>query len=317
LFSDDNLMARGVEGASAWPGRKISRDAGGAADRPRLAWRLTKGLMRVSLHISGGMAMAETANATLTGAIYPDLEGRTVLVTGGGSGIGASIVRAFARQKAKVGFLDIADEASRALVAELSGQGQAVHFEHCDLTDIDAVRRAIEAVRDKFGPIGILVNNAANDQRHKTEEVTPDYFDHAIAVNLKHQFFCAQAVLSDMQAAGKGAIINFGSVSWMIGQGGMALYTACKSAVLGLTRSLARDFGSYNIRVNAIAPGWIMTERQKTLWLTPEGEQELMQRQCLKRHLQPEDIARFTVFLASDDASACTNQQYVVDGGWV
>ena len=136
-------------------------------------------------------------------------------------------------------------------------------------------------------------------------------------MSLSHQFFAAQAVLPDMHAANEGAIINFGSVSWMVGQGGMAAYTAAKSAVLGLTRSLARDYGQYNIRVNAIAPGWIMTQRQMEKWLTPEGEVELMQRQCLKRKLQPDEIARFTVFLASEEASACTNQQYVVDGGWV
>ena len=147
--------------------------------------------------------------------------------------------------------------------------------------------------------------------------MTPEYWDNRVAVNLRHQFFAAQAVLPDMKAAGGGAIVNFGSVSWMVGQGGMAAYTACKSAVLGLTRSLARDFGPDNIRVNAIAPGWIMTRRQKELWLTPEGERELMDRQCLKRQLVPDEIARVTLFLASEEASACTNQHYVVDGGWV
>ncbi|MET0606938.1 MAG: SDR family oxidoreductase, partial [Beijerinckiaceae bacterium] len=136
-------------------------------------------------------------------------------------------------------------------------------------------------------------------------------------VNLKHQFFAAQAVLPDMKAAQAGAIVNFGSVSWMVGQGGMAAYTASKSAVLGLTRSLARDYGPFNIRVNAIAPGWIMTKRQIEKWLTPEAEEDLMRNQCLKRKLVPDEIAKFTVFLASDEASACTNQHYVVDGGWV
>jgi NAD(P)-dependent dehydrogenase (short-subunit alcohol dehydrogenase family) len=146
--------------------------------------------------------------------------------------------------------------------------------------------------------------------------VTPEYWDQRIAVNLKHQFFAAQAVLPDMKAAGAGSIVNFGSTSWMAGQGGMAAYTAAKSAVLGLTRSLARDYGPHGIRVNAIAPGWIMTERQVALWLTPEGEAELMRRQCLKRKLVPDEVARFTVFLASEEASACTAQHYVVDGGW-
>ena len=180
-----------------------------------------------------------------------------------------------------------------------------------------ALRRGVATGRDACGPITVLVNNAAHDERHRTEDVTPEYWDNRVAVNLRHQFFAAQAVLPDMKAAGGGAIVNFGSVSWMVGQGGMAAYTACKSAVLGLTRSLARDFGPDNIRVNAIAPGWIMTRRQKELWLTPEGERELMDRQCLKRQLQPDEIARVVLFLASEEASACTNQHYVVDGGWV
>ena len=250
------------------------------------------------------------------GAIYPDLAGKVVVVTGGGSGIGEAIVRAFARQGARVGFLDINSEASERLVADLAAQGKAVRFERCDLTDVPDLRGAIARLRADLGPVSVLVNNAAHDERHRTVDVTPEYWDGRIAVNLRHQFFCAQAVLDDMKAAGEGAIINFGSVSWMIGQGGMAAYTAAKSAVLGLTRSLARDFGAYNIRVNAIAPGWIMTQRQLDLWLTPEGEKELLARQCLKRKLVPDDIARFTVFLASAEAGACTNQHYVVDGGW-
>jgi NAD(P)-dependent dehydrogenase (short-subunit alcohol dehydrogenase family) len=250
-------------------------------------------------------------------AIYTDLEGKRVLVTGGGSGIGASIVRHFAAQKCKVAFIDIAVEASRSLVEELSAQGHAVHFENADLRDIAALRAAILRIRETWGPTEILINNAAHDERHATPDVTPEYWDDRIAVNLKHQFFAAQAVLPDMQAARAGVIINFGSISWMIGQGGMAAYTTSKSAVLGLTRSLARDYGPYNIRVNAIAPGWIMTQRQIEKWLTPEALKELELRQCLKRKIMPDEVARFTVFLASEEASACTNQQYVVDGGWV
>jgi D-xylose 1-dehydrogenase len=251
------------------------------------------------------------------GAIYPDLEGKVVIVTGGGSGIGESIVHHFARQKAKVAFLDINAEASAKVVADMQAAGTSVHFEHCDLTRIPDLQASITRIRSALGPVGVLINNAAHDERHKTEDVTEAYWDDRIAVNLKHQFFAAQAVLPDMQAAKDGVIINFGSVSWMVGQGGMAAYTAAKSAVLGLTRSLARDYGPDNIRVNAIAPGWIMTRRQLDKWLTPEGERELMQRQCLKRKLVPDEIARFTVFMASEEASACTNQQYVVDGGWV
>lgn len=250
-------------------------------------------------------------------ATYPDLAGKVVLITGGASGIGEAIVRRFAAQGSRVGFLDIKDDAGQALAAELGGADAGIRYVHADLTDIAQLRAAVSAVREALGPITVLVNNAAHDERHRTEDVTPEYWDGRVAVNLRHQFFAAQAVLPDMQAAGGGSIINFGSVSWMVGQGGMAAYTACKSAVLGLTRSLARDYGPDNIRVNAIAPGWIMTQRQKDLWLTPEGKQELMQRQCLKRELQPDEIGRVVLFLASEEASACTNQHYVVDGGWV
>jgi D-xylose 1-dehydrogenase len=249
-------------------------------------------------------------------ATYSDLKNKVVLVTGGGSGIGEAIVRRFAEQGCKVAFIDIATEPSVKLAGELSERGLSVRFEHADLTDISALQSAVARVRESLGPVEILINNAAHDERHPTPDVTSEYWDDRFAVNLKHQFFAAQAVLPDMQAANAGVIINFGSFSWMIGQGGMAAYTAAKSAILGLTRSLARDYGLYNIRVNAIAPGWIMTQRQLEKWLTPEAEGEMMQRQCLKRKLVPDEIARFTVFLASDEASACTNQQYVVDGGW-
>ncbi len=252
-----------------------------------------------------------------SGAIYPSLRDRTVIITGGGSGIGEAIVRHFVAQGARVGFLDIDKAASEKLVSELSAAGGSVHFEHCDLRDIEALRRAIDAVRAVFGPITVLVNNAAHDQRHKLEDVTPDYWDERIAVNLRHQFFAAQAVAPDMKAAGGGAIINMGSISWQIGQGGMPAYSASKSAVLGLTRSLARDLGPFNIRVCSVMPGWIMTQRQLDLWLTPEAEAEIMARQCLKRKLYPDDIARPVLFFASDEAGACTNQSYIVDGGWV
>ena len=247
-------------------------------------------------------------------AAYPDLSGKVVLVTGGATGIGEAVVRRFAAQGSRVAFLDIKDAEGAALAAELGGD---VRYEHADLISIPELRAAVERVRAALGPITVLVNNAAHDERHPTEEVTVEYWDGRVAVNLRHQFFAAQAVLPDMKEAGGGAIVNFGSVSWMIGQGGMAAYTACKSAVLGLTRSLARDYGQFGIRVNAIAPGWIMTERQRTLWLTPAGIEELMARQCLKRELVPDEVASMVLFLASNEASACTNQHYVVDGGWV
>jgi len=250
-------------------------------------------------------------------AIYPDLADKVVLVTGGAAGIGEFIVRAFAAQKAVVAFVDIQKERGEKLAAELTAQSQRVHFAPVDVTDTAALQKTIGDFAAKLGNIGVLINNAAHDERHAADTVTSEYWDDRIAVNLKHQFFAAQAVLPGMKAAGGGAIVNFGSTSWMIGQGGMPVYTAAKSAVLGLTRSLARDYGQFNIRVNTVAPGWIMTERQIEKWLTPEGEAELMKRQCLKRRLQPAELAKFTVFLASDEASACTNQNYIVDGGWV
>lgn len=247
------------------------------------------------------------------GAVYPNLEGCVVVVTGGASGIGEAIVRAFARQKARVGFIDIQAELGGRLSREL---GPDVRFERADLRDIDALRQAIDAVRAAFGPIGVLINNAAHDDRHATPDVTPAYFDDRIAVNLKHQFFAAQAVLPDMVSAGGGAIVNMASISWMAGMGGMAIYTAAKSAVLGLTRSLARDYGPSGVRVNALAPGWILTERQREKWVTPEGEAKMLDAQCLKRWLTPDEVAKVVVFLASDEASACTSQHFVVDGGW-
>ena len=251
-------------------------------------------------------------------AIYPSLKGRSVFVTGGGSGIGASIVSHFAAQGSKVAFVDISMEPSEALVKEVADAGYtAPLFLACDLRDIEALRAAIANAAESHGPITILVNNAAHDERHSIESVTPDYWDDRMAVNLRHQFFAAQAVAPMMKTAGNGSIINFGSTSWMIGQGGMPGYTAAKSAVMGLTRGLARDLGPDNIRVNSIAPGWIMTERQIKLWLTPEGEKELMQRQCLKRKLKPADVARLTLFLASDDSNSITNQTYICDGGWI
>lgn len=250
-------------------------------------------------------------------ALYPDLAGQVVIVTGGAAGIGAAIVRAFATQGCRVAFLDIDADRGRGLEGDIlrSGQGDVAFFD-CDLTNVDGLRSTTGRVRDRFGAIDALINNAAHDERHETLEVTEDYWDGRIAVNLKHQFFAAQSVLPDMMAKKRGSILNLGSTSWMIGQGGMAAYTASKSAVLGLTRSLARDFGEHGVRVNALAPGWIMTERQLALWVTPETEKELYERQCLKRRLVPDDIARVAVFLTSEEASAITNQHYVVDGGW-
>ncbi|MDR3373538.1 MAG: SDR family NAD(P)-dependent oxidoreductase [Ancalomicrobiaceae bacterium] len=251
------------------------------------------------------------------GAIYPNLDGKVVLVTGGGSGIGASIVRHFARQKAKVGFLDIARTPSEALVDELAATGAEVAFQETDLTDTASLRDSVQAIRSKFGPIGVLINNAGHDERHRIEDVTPEFWDERMAVNLKHQFFAAQAVVPDMKAAGGGSIVNLGSISWLLGMGGLVAYATAKAGVLGMTKALARDFGPFNIRVNAIAPGWIMTERQLGKWVTPEAIADALNRQCLKRRMVPADIAKMAVFLASEEASGCTAQQYIVDCGWV
>jgi len=241
-----------------------------------------------------------------------------VFVTGGGSGIGASIVEHLCAQGARVAFVDIQREPSAALVETIRGRDlPAPTFIPCDLRDIAALRWAVAEARTRLGPIRALVNNAAHDERHSIESVTPEYWDDRFAVNLRHQFFAAQAVVPGMAAAGGGSIINLGSTSWMVGQGGMPAYLSAKAAVAGLTRALARDLGPKNIRVNSVVPGWIMTERQIMLWLTPEGEQELLRRQCLKRKLRPEDVARVVLFLAADDSDACTNQSYIVDGGWV
>jgi NAD(P)-dependent dehydrogenase (short-subunit alcohol dehydrogenase family) len=248
-------------------------------------------------------------------AVYPSLKNKVVLVTGGASGIGESITRAMIKQGAKVGFLDFDEEAATKLLNELGTDN--INSQICDLRDIDQLKNSVQEVSKTLGAIDVLVNNAARDDRHSLESITSEYFDERIATNLKHQLFAAQAVVSDMEKKGGGVIINMGSTSWMIGQGGMPCYTTAKSAIQGLTRGLARDLGSKNIRVNCVVPGWIMTQRQMDMWLTPESEKELMERQCIKRKLIPEDIANFVLFMASNEASACSNQTYIVDGGWL
>ena len=248
-------------------------------------------------------------------AVYPSLKNKVVLVTGGASGIGESITRAMIKQGAKVGFLDFDEKSATKLLNELGTDN--ISSQICDLRDIDQLKNSVQEVSKTLGAIDVLVNNAARDDRHSLESITSEYFDERIATNLKHQLFAAQAVVSDMEKKGGGVIINMGSTSWMIGQGGMPCYTTAKSAIQGLTRGLARDLGSKNIRVNCVVPGWIMTQRQMDMWLTPESEKELMERQCIKRKLIPEDIANFVLFMASNEASACSNQTYIVDGGWL
>jgi len=249
-------------------------------------------------------------------AIYPSLRDRVVFITGGASGIGAQEVTDFARQGAKVAFVDINDEAAGELTERLRAEGHhAPHYQHCDLHDIAALQSAIGVVGKTVGPVTVLVNNAANDQRHDWKDVTVDYWDERMAVNLRHQFFAIQSVAPMMCAAGGGSIINFGSISWHTNTGGMPAYTAAKAAVEGLTKGLARDLGPDRIRVNTVIPGWIMTQRQIDLWLTPDAEQELLRLQCLKTKLVAEDVARMVLWLAADDSRMCTSQLWVVDGG--
>ncbi|QRF57466.1 SDR family NAD(P)-dependent oxidoreductase [Variovorax paradoxus] len=248
-------------------------------------------------------------------ARYPSLAQRTVFISGGASGIGEALVRAFHAQGAKVGFCDIDAAAGQALAGRLQGDHPAL-FLPCDVTDTAALGATIDAVRSRFGPVGVLLNNAANDRRHEMADVTDEDFDRLVAVNLKHQFFAAQAVAPDMRALGGGSIVNFGSVSWMMKGRGYPVYQACKAAVRGLTRSLARDLGKQNIRVNTIVPGWVMTERQLRLWVKPESGAEIDTAQCLPGRVMGEDIAAMALFLAADDSRMCTAQDYVVDAGW-
>jgi NAD(P)-dependent dehydrogenase (short-subunit alcohol dehydrogenase family) len=253
-------------------------------------------------------------------ASYPSLQDRGVLITGGATGIGATLVREFAAQGARVGFIDLDLRAGEDLAASLaSPRGPARHapvFAAADLTDIRALDAAIATVRRATGPITALLNNAANDVRHSIDATTPASWDAAVAVNLKHQFFAAKNVASDMKAAGFGSIVNFGSISWMLKQGGMPVYTTSKAAVQGLTRSLARDFGPFNIRVNTLVPGWVMTDKQIRLWLDDKGREEIARGQCINQKLMPEHIARMALFLAADDSAMCTAQDFIVDGGW-
>ena len=246
---------------------------------------------------------------------YNSLAGRVVFITGGGSGIGAALVEAFASTGAKVAFVDILHAESDDLAERCGRLGPRPLFLRCDLADIAALRAAIAEVRGRLGPIGALVNNAANDQRMPTDTVTPEDWDRVQNLNLRHQFFAAQAVRAHMRDLGGGSIVNLSSIAWMAGGPGMVAYTATKAAIVGMTKSLAREFGDDNIRVNAIAPGAVMTERQRKLWVTPADEKVFQSRQCLHRELLPVHIARAALFLASDDSDMLTKQCVIVDGG--
>jgi NAD(P)-dependent dehydrogenase (short-subunit alcohol dehydrogenase family) len=249
-------------------------------------------------------------------ANYPSLQGRSVFISGGGSGIGASLVEHFARQGAHVGFVDIAYDASVVLCDRLVREGlQRPLFVEASVSDIPALQTAIADVARVQGDIDVLVNNAANDERHAFDDLTPDAWQQLMDVNLRHHAFAAQAVTPAMRRNKRGSIINMSSVTWLKGTPGLPVYVAAKAAIVGLTRALARELGSDGIRVNAVLPGWIMTERQVTRWLTPEAETRLMQNQSLKEKLYPEDVARMALFLAADDSRMITGQSLVVDGG--
>jgi len=249
-------------------------------------------------------------------ATYPSLSGRVVLVTGGASGIGADMVRAFAANGARVAFPDILVEDGERLAAELADAAHPPLFLACDVTDIPALQAAIVTTRERLGPIAVLVNNAANDERHRIAEVTPDYWDRSQDINLRPHFFAAQAVHPQMVELGHGSIINFSSIAWRAGADQMVAYAAAKAGVLGLTRALAKAFGPDNIRVNAIEPGAVITERQRRLWYpTPESVDAMVQRQALKTVLLGEEIARTALFLAADDSRMITKQAITVDAG--
>ena len=246
-------------------------------------------------------------------ARYPDLAGRTVFVSGGGSGIGAAFVAHFARQGCRVGFVDIADAPSQALVASLGGN--VVRYVRCDVRDVEALKAAIATIARELGTIRVLVNNAARDDRHGLEAVTTEYWDENMAVNLRHHFFAAQAVAPGMAEAGGGSIVGMGSVAWLRGRPNLTAYATAKAAIAGMTRVLARELGERNIRVNSIMPGAVDTERQRALWAAPADEQRYIDTQCLKFRVSVDDIARTALFLASDDARAITGQSIVVDAG--
>ena len=250
-------------------------------------------------------------------AIYPGLSGRSVFVSGGASGIGEALVRAFVAQGSHTSFVDIDKDAGIALEAELNANGGKARFEECDITDIPAYQAVIERSAEAFGPITVLVNNAANDKRHGIEEVDPTRFDEIIAVNLKHSMFAAQTVVPMMKEAGGGSIINFGSISWMMAVPSLMVYEACKAGTHGLTRGMARDFGKDHIRVNTVVPGWVMTEKQLRLWVDDAAKELIESSQCLPTSVMPDDLAQITLFLASDASTSISAQNFIVDGGWV
>jgi NAD(P)-dependent dehydrogenase (short-subunit alcohol dehydrogenase family) len=249
-------------------------------------------------------------------AIYPSLADKTVVISGGGSGIGAGLVEAFARQGARVAFIDIADAPAQALEASLADAKYPPAYFHCDLLDLSALAATFGAIAAKFGGVDILINNAANDDRHTLDDVTPAYWENRMGVNLRHLYFCAQAVAPAMKAKGAGVILNMGSISWYVALPNLALYMTAKAGIEGMTRGLARDLGGEGIRVNCIIPGAVRTPRQTELWHTPDEEKKILAAQLLPQRVETEDVAALALFLSSDNARSCTGREYFVDAGW-
>jgi D-xylose 1-dehydrogenase len=263
------------------------------------------------------MGIHSRALVASSSAIYPSLRDKKVIITGGASGIGAAFVDAFCAQGAKVAFVDVATHDGNALVQGLANT--SVHtpiFKHCDLTDLDTLEAVFGGIAAELGGVDILVNNAANDDRHSVSDVTPAYWDQRIAVNLRHLFFTSKMALPFMRAAGGGAIVNLGSISWHVALEDLAIYQTAKAGIEGMSRGMARDFGPDNIRVNVIVPGAIKTPRQDALWQTDESLAEILGNQCLKERVMPDHVAALALFLASDDARMCTGHSYFVDAGW-
>jgi NAD(P)-dependent dehydrogenase (short-subunit alcohol dehydrogenase family) len=251
-------------------------------------------------------------------ASYPSLRDRVVVVTGGASGIGEKIVEQFAQQGAQVAFLDIQNEAAARLLTRIRANGHTEpYFLQCDVTDVNALGECIRGIIARFKTVDVLVNNAANDSRHSIAEVTPEYWERSMAVNLKHQFFASQSVIPVMKKARRGSIINMSSICWVVPSTGLPVYATAKAAIVGLTRTLAHELGADNIRVNCVLPGAILTDRQKQLWFTEAYTAEILRGQALQRMILPEEVARLVLFLAADDSSAITSQSYVIDAGWV
>lgn len=260
--------------------------------------------------------MSDNKKQAFAYAAYPDLAGKRVVITGGGSGIGSELTTAFVGQGARVVFLDIAEEASRQLEASLAGAQHPPKFMRCDLTDLDELKTVFARIEEELGGVDILLNNAANDDRHEIEDVTPEYWDSRMNVNLRHKFFCTQAVLPGMKQRGEGVILNFGSISWHLPHTQLHLYMTAKAGIEGMTRALAREVGKYGIRANTVVPGAVRTPRQQALWHTEEEEARILAGQCLPERVEMEDVAALSLFLASGNGRRCSGREYFVDAGW-